>query len=173
MNSYAHVVLWVALFQQREPAPVFFSKKEGGREKFKTPYKNWGGLHLDSNTDPPVLKVGSWTARYCHPCHFTHSGLFPHTSDISLRSSTQVGCSVSALGHGHITLWHHLPPKNRGLWLESWILDGSVLSSMSFHPLRTLPPPIWYTTEVIHTGGMQCKCTWTRSHRSMAPPPVM
>jgi len=31
------------------------------------------------------------------------------------------------------------------------ILDGLVLSSMPFHPLRTLPPTFLNSTEVIHT----------------------
>jgi hypothetical protein len=52
----------------------------------------------------------------------------------------------------------------------SRILDGYVVSSMSFRILKTISPPILDSTEVIHTGFMLCRDTRTRSHSYKAPP---
>ena len=52
----------------------------------------------------------------------------------------------------------------------SWILDGYVVSSMSFSVLKTISPPILDCTQVIHTGFMFCRVTQTCSHSYKAPP---
>jgi hypothetical protein len=62
-----------------------------------------------------------------------------------------------------------LAPK-RGSRHISRILDGYVVSSMSFSVLKTISPPILDSTEVIHTGFMLCRDTRTRSHSYKAPP---
>jgi hypothetical protein len=141
--------------------------------------------------------VGSRSALHCHPCHFTHSELFPHPSWIVLRSSTQCMETVRALKHVCIAIRHHLQTPKCGIshisgilnglvmsyislygitfspktWIwackrdlrrlgtvvhansptQNSFLNGLVLSSMPFHPLRTLTPAILDSTEVIHT----------------------
>jgi hypothetical protein len=69
--------------------------------------------------------------------------------------------------HGHTAP----PPAPKcGNLHVSGIYVGSELSSMSFHPLRTLIPPILDSTEVIHMDYLQWKCTRTRCHGHTAPP---
>ena len=60
-------------------------------------------------------------------------------------------------------------PK-RGSRHISRILDGYVVSSMSFSILKTISLPILNSTEVIHTGFMLWRDTWTCSHSYKAPP---
>ena len=73
--------------------------------------------------------------------------LFPHLSWIVLRSSTQCKDTVRACSHRYTA---PPPAPKREIRHVIGILDGLVLSSMPFHPLRTLPPPILDNTEVIH-----------------------
>jgi hypothetical protein len=64
---------------------------------------------------------------------------------------------------------HPQAPK-RGRRHISRILDGYVVSSMSFSILKTISPPILDGAEVIHTGFMLCRDTRTRSHSYKAQP---
>ena len=113
--------------------------------------------------------MGSWTSWYCHPCHFTHSELFPHPSWIELSLSTKCKGTVTHLLHNTAPT----PAPKRGIRHVSGISVGLVLSSMPFHPLRTLPPSILDSTEVIHTVYGNCKGNLTRLHRNTAPPPAL
>ena len=62
------------------------------------------------------------------------------------------------------------PAQKRGIRHVSGILDGLVLSSMPFHPLRTLPPPILDSSEVIDTVQGHCEGSKIRLHCYTAPP---
>ena len=92
-------------------------------------------------------------AWYCHPCHFTHSELFPHPSwkywghQHSLRT---LYCK------GTVTCLHRYiappPVPKRAIWYVIGILDILVLSSMPFHfPVRG-SDRIWY---YLHTYTTQ------------------
>ena len=58
------------------------------------------------------------------------------------------------------------PPQapKRGNRHITRILDGYKVSSLSYSILKTISPPILDSTEVIHTGFMLCRDTWTHSH---------
>ena len=63
-------------------------------------------------------------------------------------------------------------PK-RGSRHASQISDGYVVSSMSFSVLKTISPPIFDSTEVIHMVCMLCRDTRTRSHSYKATPQAL
>jgi hypothetical protein len=61
----------------------------------------------------------------------------------------------------------------RGSRHVSRISDGYLVSSMSFSVLKTISPPIFDSTEVIHMVCMLCRDTRTRSHSYKATPQAL
>ena len=125
---------------------------------------------------PQALKRGSRHVSRISDGYVVSSMSFSVLKTISplISDSTEVihtGCMLCRDTRTRSRSYKATPQAlKRGSRHISRISDGYVVSSMSFSMLKTISPPIFDSTEVIHIVCMLCRDTWTRSRSYQAPP---